>query len=142
MPSFNKVILMGNLTRDPEIRVFDSGGSVANFGIAVNDRWKDRNTGEQMEEVCFVDCEAWGRQAEVIEQYLVKGSPVHLEGKLKFDTWESEDGQTRNKLKLRVFGMQMLGRAAENGNGAGNGDNPTSRPAQNDNVDTMEDIPF
>ena len=137
MASFNKVILMGHMTRDPEIRIFENGGSVANFGIAVNDRWKDRNTGEQHEEVCFVDCEAWGRQAEIIEEYLGKGSPVHLEGKLKFDTWETEDGQTRNKLKLRVFGLQMLGRAGGNGDEEGN---PAPKTAGQG--DTMEDIPF
>ena len=148
MASFNKVILMGNMTRDPEIRIFDNGGSVANFGIAVNDRWKDRNTGEQQEEVCFVDCEAWGRQAEIIEQYLSKGSPVHLEGKLKYDTWETEDGQRRSKLKLRVFGLQMLGR------GNGDDDENVTRGSQGPQGATvgstgsapepteMEDIPF
>lgn len=149
MANFNKVILMGNLTRDPEVRYLDSGVSVANFGIAVNDRWTNRETGEQQEDVCFVDCEAWGRLAEIVEQYVTKGSPVHVEGRLKYDTWETEDGQRRSKLKLRVFGLQMLGRMNGNNNTSTSQAPTTSAPTTqatpskpSQSVELADDIPF
>ena len=82
----NKVLLTGNLTRDPEIRHIPSSGSmVANFGMAMNERWNDARTGEQRESVCFVEIEAWNRQAELIGKYLRKGSPILVEGNLKFE---------------------------------------------------------
>ncbi len=109
MASYNRVILMGNLTRDPEMRYVPSGTAVTNFGIAVSDRYTDRQTGEQKESVCFVDITAWGRQAEVVNEYLTKGSPVFLEGSLKFDSWEADDGSKRNKLSVTAFRIQLLG---------------------------------
>jgi single-strand DNA-binding protein len=101
--NFNKVILLGNLTRDVELRhTPQTNSAVANFGIAVNRRWKTPE-GEQREEVTFVDCEAWGRTAEIMSQYLNKGRPVFIEGRLKLDTWQDkESGQNRSKLKVVV----------------------------------------
>ena len=100
MASFNKVILAGNLTRDPELRYTPKGTAVAKIGMAVNRTWKNES-GETKEEVTFVDVEAWGRQAEVIGQYLKKGRPLLVEGRLKLDTWE--DKNTHQKVsKLRV----------------------------------------
>ena len=109
MASYNRVILLGNLTRDPEMRYIPSGTAVTNFGLAMSERYTDRQTGEQKENVCFVDVEAWGRQAEIANEYLSKGRPVFIEGALKFDSWETEDGSKRNKLSVRAFRLQLIG---------------------------------
>ena len=109
MASYNRVILMGNLTRDPEMRYVPSGTAVTNFGLAMNERYTDRQTGEQRENTCFVDIEAWGRQAEIANEYLSKGRPVFIEGALKFDSWEAEDGSKRNRLSVRAFRIQFIG---------------------------------
>ena len=108
MASYNRVILLGNLTRDPEIRYLPSGMAVCDVGLAVNDRRKNAN-GEWIEEVTFVDVTVWGRTAEVMSEYLSKGSPVFIEGRLKLDTWEGQDGQKRSKLKVVCERMQMVG---------------------------------
>src|SRR5881397_1214879 len=100
MPSFNKVILAGNLTRDPELRYTPKGTAVARLGMAVNRTWKNE-TGETKEEVTFVDIDAWGRQAEVIAQYAKKGRPLLVEGRLKLDQWEDKNThQKQSKLKV------------------------------------------
>lgn len=106
MASFNKVILVGNVTRDIELRYIASGTAVAEIGLAVNDRVK-RND-QWIEETTFVDVTLWGRTAEVANEYLAKGAPVLIEGRLKLDTWE-KDGQKRSKLKVIGETMQMLG---------------------------------
>jgi single-strand DNA-binding protein len=121
MASFNRVILVGNLTRDPELRYIPSGTAVSEIGLAVNDRRKTAS-GEWVEETTFIDVTLWGRQAEVASEYLSKGSSVLIEGRLKLDTWE-KDG--KKNYKLRVIGekMQMLG-----GKGAGGGAGGPGRP--------------
>jgi single-strand DNA-binding protein len=109
MASYNKVLLMGNLTRDPEVRYTPKGTALANLGLAVNRVWTTES-GEQKEEVTFVDIEVWGRQAETAGQYLSKGRPVFIEGRLKLDSWEDkESGQKRNKLKVVAERVQFLG---------------------------------
>lgn len=113
MASFNRVILMGNMTRDVEVRYVSSNTAVTDIGLAVNDRRKNA-AGEWMEETTFVDVTLWGRTAEIAGEYLGKGSPVLIEGRLKLDTWET-DGQKRSKLKVVGERMQMLGRATGNG---------------------------
>jgi single-strand DNA-binding protein len=106
--SVNKVFLMGNLTRDIELKHTPSDQSVASFGIAVNRRFRTKE-GEDREETTFVDCEAWGRTAEVMGQYLAKGRPVFLEGRLKLDQWEDkQSGQNRSKLKVVVDTFQFV----------------------------------
>lgn len=107
MASYNRVVLLGNLTRDVEVRHLQSGMAVSDIGLAVNDRRKNQS-GEWVEEPTFVDVTLWGRTAEVAGEYLKKGSPILLEGRLKLDTWES-DGQRRSKLKVVGERMQMLG---------------------------------
>ena len=92
MPNFNKVYLMGNLTRDPELRATPSGTPVCQFGLAVNRIYNNSN-GERQEETTFVDIEAWGRQAETISKYVGKGNPLFVEGRLKLDSWESKEGE-------------------------------------------------
>lgn len=109
MASFNRTILLGNLTRDPEVRYIPSGAAVCEISIAVNEKWKDKE-GNQKESVAFIDCTAWGRTAEVIGQYLSKGSSILVEGKLTQDTWQDkESGKTRSKLKVTVEKMTMVG---------------------------------
>src|SRR5271170_6595373 len=109
MASYNKVLLMGNLTRDPEVKYTPKGTALANLGLAVN-RVYTTEGGEQKEEVTFIDIEVWGRQAETAGQYLSKGRPVFVEGRLKLDSWEDkESGQKRNKLKVVAERVQFLG---------------------------------
>lgn len=120
MASFNRVILMGNITRDIEVKYLQSGMAVAEIGLAVNDRRKNQ-AGEWVEETTFVDITLWGRTAEVAGEYLSKGAPVLIEGRLKLDQWET-DGQKRSKLKVIGERMQMLG-GRGGGGGGGRGQN-------------------
>ena len=135
MANYNRVFLMGNLTRDPEIRYTPSGMAVASFGLAINHRWKDKTSGEMREEVTFVDIDAWGRNAELAGQYLAKGRPLFVEGRLKLDSWEDKNtGQKRSKLKVVCERFQFLGtRGDAPGGGAGapggGGSAPAQRPA-------------
>jgi len=107
MASFNRVVLVGNLTRDIELKFTPGGTAVTDVGLAVNDRRKSQ-TGEWVEETTFVDVTLWGRTAEVASEYLSKGSSILIEGRLKLDTWET-DGQRRSKLRVVGERMQMLG---------------------------------
>ena len=112
MASFNKVILMGNLTRDPDVRTAGAGGlRVARLGLAVNERRKDRN-GQMQDFPVFVDVDAWDKLAELCGQYLTKGSPVLVEGRLQMDTWEKE-GVKHQKLKVRATAVKFLGPRGE-----------------------------
>jgi single-strand DNA-binding protein len=129
MASYNRVILVGNLTRDVELKYTQGGTAVTEIGLAVNDRRKTP-TGEWVEETTFVDVTLWGRTAEVASEYLSKGSSVLIEGRLKLDTWEQE-GQKRSKLKVVGLLMQMLGgRGGGSGGGGGGGRSGAARPAQ------------
>ena len=109
MANFNKVFLMGNLTRDPEVRYTPKGTAIATIGLAVNRVWTNEG-GEKKEEVTFVDVDVWGRQAETIGQYMSKGRPIFIEGRLKLDTWDDkETGQKRSKMKVVCESFQFLG---------------------------------
>ena len=127
MASFNRVILLGNVTRDLELRYTPSGLAVTDLGLAVNDKRKNA-AGEFVEEVTFVDVTLWGRTAEVASEYLSKGSPVLIEGRLKLDSWEANDGQKRSKLKVVGEKMQLLGSRGGGGAGGGGGSGGGSRP--------------
>jgi single-strand DNA-binding protein len=117
MASYNKVFLLGNLTRDPEVRYTPKGSAVADLGIAVNRQYTLDN-GEKREEVTFVDVTLWGRQAEVAGEYLKKGRSVFIEGRLQLDTWDDkQSGQKRSKLKVIGEMMQMLGGRPGGGGG-------------------------
>ncbi|NOX56842.1 MAG: single-stranded DNA-binding protein [Planctomycetes bacterium] len=110
MGAFNKVILVGNLTRDPEVRYTPSGTAVSEIGVAVNRTWYDRQTNERREETTFVDVTLWGRQAEIAGEYLAKGRQVLIEGRLQLDQWEDrQTGQKRSKLRVVCENLQMLG---------------------------------
>jgi single-strand DNA-binding protein len=152
MASFNRVILVGNLTRDPELRYIPSGTAVSEIGLAVNDRVK-RND-QWVDEATFVDVTLWGRTAEIANEYLSKGSPVLIEGRLKLDRWEKE-GQKHSKLRVVGERLQMLGgrdgaqRGARSG-GAGAGGGRPEQPYYDDSEQFMpaggpppsDDIPF
>jgi single-strand DNA-binding protein len=107
MPNLNRVMLMGNLTRDVDLRYTPNNTAVAQISLAINHKYKTGD-GEQKEEVVFVDCEAWGRTAEVLNQYLRKGRPVYLEGRLKLDQWQDKEGNNRSKLKVVVESFQFI----------------------------------
>lgn len=118
MASFNKVILVGNLTRDPQSRFTPAGTAVAEIGLAVNRSWFDKNSNSRKEDTTFVDVTLWGRTAEVASEYLTKGRPVLIEGRLQLDQWDDkESGQRRSKLKVVGENMTMLG--SNNGGGGG-----------------------
>jgi single-strand DNA-binding protein len=140
--SYNRVILIGNLTRDPELRYTPAGKAVTELGLAVNDRRKGPN-GDWIDETTFVDVTLWERQAEVASEYLSKGSPVLIEGRLKLDTWE-KDGKKNSKLRVVGDKMQLLGTKGGGGGGSGGGGGagggaPAGRsrpaPAQRDEYD-------
>ncbi|HAA10742.1 MAG TPA: single-stranded DNA-binding protein [Cytophagales bacterium] len=161
MAGINKVILIGNLGADPEVRHLESGSSVANFNIATTERYTDRN-GQRQEATEWHRCELWNQQAKVAEQYLRKGSKIYLEGKLRTEQWTDQNGQTRYTTKIRGLSMQMLDGRPEGGGGnfqGGGGGGyqqappaappagnpvPSAPPAQNFQVPEQEvdDLPF
>jgi len=129
MANYNRVILMGNLTRDPQIRYTSSGSAIATLGIAINRRYKDPKTNEIREETTFVDVDLFGRQAETASEYLTKGRPVFIEGRLKLDQWDDKQtGQKRSRLKVVCERYQFLG-ARPAGAGAPQGGGAEKRPA-------------
>lgn len=150
MANFNKVILAGNLTRDPELRYTPSGKAIAKFGMAINRNWTT-DTGEKKEEVTFVDIDSFGRQAEVISQYLKKGRPVLIEGRLKLDQWDDkQSGQKRSRLGVVLESFSFLDSGGRNE--AGGAPAPVSRPRPAPQADAAapddsgpppdDDVPF
>ncbi len=136
MASFNRVILMGNLTRDPDLRTAGASGlKVATFGLAVNDTYRDR-AGNAIERPVFVDVDVWDKQADTVAQYLRKGRCVLVEGRLQMDTWE-KDGQRRTKLKIRASAVKFMPQPAPQNNMARPADAPP--PAA---PDAAVDVPF
>jgi single-strand DNA-binding protein len=120
MASYNKVILLGNLTRDPQVKYTPSGAAVAEIGLAVNRYWFDKQTNSRREETTFVDVTLWGRDAEVAGEYLAKGRSILIEGRLQLDTWDDKTtGQKRSKLRVVGERMQMLGSRGDGGGGGG-----------------------
>jgi len=107
MAGFNRVLLMGNLTRDPQLSYTPSQTAVVDFGIATNRKWSGQD-GSQREEVCFVDCRAFGRLAENINKFFSKGKPIFVEGRLTFDSWTAQDGSKRSKHRVTVENFQFL----------------------------------
>ena len=143
MANFNKVMLMGNLTRDPEVRYTPSGMAVADLRLAVNRRYRSAD-GQEHEETCFVDCTAFGRTGENINKYCKKGNPLFVEGRLNFSSWTAQDGTKRSKLKVVIDSFQFIGSAA----GAGGQNSPRQQgsqdmPPQDENQAVgNDDIPF
>lgn len=152
MASFNKVILMGNLTRDPETRVTATGLTICKLGLAVSRVFSTKD-GERREETTFVDIDAFGKQAEVITKYFRKGKPILIEGRLKLDQWESQDGQKRSKMGVVMETFQFVGGRDDGDSNSGGGYDRSSPPAReskpaaesnfNSSDDTLdEDVPF
>ncbi len=151
MANFNKVILAGNLTRDPQLSYLPSQTPVVEFGLAINRRWRGAN-GEPREETCFIDCRCYGKQAETFNQYMSKGQPVLIEGRLQLDTWEGQDGQKRSKHRVFVQNFQFLGAPGRTGPAQRGGrPQPTpAAPAPEENIEqpppeypsSEDDIPF
>jgi single-strand DNA-binding protein len=128
MPSYNKVLLMGNLTRDVQLKSVAGGQAVADLAIAVNRKFKLKD-GTEKEEVTFVDCECWGPRAEVINKYFSKGKPIFIEGRLKLDSWEDKDGQKRSKMRVVIEDFQFVeGRGG--GGSTGGGDDGGYAPSR------------
>ncbi len=151
MASYNKVILMGNLTRDPELRVTPKGTPVCQIGLAVNRTFRDSD-GNNREEVTFVDVDVFGRQAEVIGKYMSKGRPILVEGRLQLDSWESKTGEKRSKLKVILESFQFVGSRSDEGGSGYERVTPPSRKSESDNSltssaseevsDIDDDVPF
>jgi len=138
--NFNKVLLMGNLTRDPQLTYLPSQTAVVDFGLAVNRRWTGRD-GEKKEETCFVDCRAFGRTAENLNKYMSKGRPLFVEGRLTFDSWTAQDGTKRSKHRVTVENFQFLGGAS--GPGARQTEqNAGEAGSQVEQKADADDIPF
>ncbi len=135
MASLNKVFLMGNLTRDPELRYTPSGKAVTTLGLAVNNRFKRGE--EQVEDVLFIDVTVWGKSAENCTEYLSKGSPVMVEGRLKYRTWEAQDGQKRSKVDVTAISVQFL----SGGKGGGGKPVPEEHDSGAPSV-SDDDVPF
>ena len=147
MASMNRVFLAGNLTRDPEVRHIPSGIAVADLGLAINESYKSKS-GEMVENTIFVDVVVWGRQAETSGEYLSKGSPVLIEGRLQLDAWETKEGDKRSKLRVRADRVQFLssprkadysGAPSAGGDSAPKSSNVGSAPAPTEDDD---DLPF
>jgi single-strand DNA-binding protein len=154
MASFNKVILMGNLTRDPELRYTPKGTAIAKIGVAVNRVWTNE-AGEKKEEVTFVDVEVWGRTAENVGQYMRKGRPIMIEGRLKLDQWDDKQtGQKKSRLGVVAETVQFLGSAPGAGEGtapaaarpsrpgAAAPSAPAAEPVEGDGPPESDDVPF
>lgn len=143
MASYNKIIMMGNLTRDPQLSYLPSQTPVVEFGLASNRKWRSQD-GQDREEVCFVDCRAYGRMAENISKYCKKGRPLLIEGRLSFDQWESQDGGKRSKHRISVESFTFVdARPAGEGpsRNQSNAPGPNS-PGSNGPGPSDDDIPF
>jgi len=141
MANFNKVILLGNLTRDPQLSYLSNHTAVVEFGLAVNRTYKKQD-GSQGKETCFVDCQMFGKRAEVINKYLHKGDQLFVEGRLRFDSWQAQDGSKRSKLRVFVENFEFIGgkKSSENTQDNTSGSNPDW---VGDNPESpTDDIPF
>jgi len=139
MANFNKVLLIGNLTRDPQLSYTPNQTAVVDFGLATNRRWTAQD-GSQRQETCFVDCRAFGRQAENINKYLTKGRPVFIEGRLTYEAWTAQDGAKRSRHRVTVENFQFL-----SGGGPGGADQSVpdaAADAEPKEQPSSDDIPF
>lgn len=146
MSSFNKVILMGRLTRDPELRSTASGLNICKISIAVSRKFKSAD-GETKEETTFVDVDSFGKQAEVIAKFFSKGKPIFIEGRLKFEQWETNNGEKRSKMGVVLENFQFIGEKSDSSFSSNSTSSPASRtlePARvsDSHLDMDEDVPF
>lgn len=146
MPSINKVIISGNLVRDPDTRILENGTHLAKMSIANNQRYRDRN-GEWQEKTCFVNIVAWRKTAELVSEYCRKGSPVLVEGELVYNSWEDRDGGKRSRLEVNARRIQFLERRGQDSSagaygGSGSGSEPEPDENEPDSQMPDDDIPF
>ncbi len=151
MANFNKILLLGNLTRDPQLSYTPNQTAVVDFGLAVNRKWTGQD-GSAREETCFVDCRAFGKTAETINKYLTKGRPVFVEGRLTFDSWTAQDGTKRSKHRVTVENFQFLPGGGQPGGGQPGGGQPGGEQQAgpdtraetdvNSHPNNNDDIPF
>ncbi len=145
MANFNRVLLMGNLTRDPQLSYTPNQTAVVDFGIATNRRWTGQD-GSQREETCFVDCRMFGKRAEVINKYCKRGNPLFVEGRLTFDSWEAQDGSKRSKLRVTVENFEFISGGGGGGGGGGAGQTRQSTSSMDSKGPQQQagedDIPF
>jgi single-strand DNA-binding protein len=146
MASFNKVILLGNLTRDPELRYTPQGSAVCEFALALNSVYTNKQTGQKVEEVSYIDLVAWGKTGETIAEYMKKGRQIMVEGRLKQDRWEAQDGKKMSKVRVTVESFTFVG-ARPGGEGgapgpAGKGGAAPAGPEDGPPPGQEEDIPF
>jgi len=120
MASYNKVILLGNMTRDPQLSYTPNQTAVVDFGLATNRKWRGQD-GNQRDETCFVDCRMFGKRAEVINKYCSKGNPLFVEGRLTFDSWQAQDGSKRSKLRVTVENFEFIGTGQRSAGGSSQG---------------------
>jgi len=142
MASYNKVLIMGNLTRNPELRFTPSGTAVCDLSLAINESYQNK-AGESVEKTVFVEIVVWGKQAESSSEYLQKGSAAFVEGRLQLDTWESKEGEKRSKLRVRADRVQFIGNNEKRAHTQSSGDSgpiPKDAPPPEDIVE--EDLPF
>ena len=139
MLNYNRTIMMGRLTRDPELQTLPSGTESMTSAVAVNRSWKDKQSGEKREEVCFIDLQAFGRTAEVIAEYFHQGDPIHIEGRLRFRQWETAEGEKRSKHDLLVDGFEFVGGHSESQVLSSVNSTQTGTNGQ---LETEDDIPF
>jgi single-strand DNA-binding protein len=146
MASFNKVILLGNLTRDPELRYTPQGAAVCEFALALNSVYTNKQTGQKVEEVSYIDLVAWGKTGETIAEYMKKGRQIMVEGRLKQDRWEAQDGKKMSKVRVTVESFTFVGaRPGGEGGGAapaGKGGGAPAGPEEGPPPGQEEDIPF
>jgi single-strand DNA-binding protein len=143
MANFNKVIMLGNLTRDPQLSYLPSQTPVVDFGLATNRRWTGQD-GQQREETCFVDCRAFGKPAETINKYCKKGNPLLIEGRLTFDSWTGQDGAKRSKHRITVESFQFISSGGARPAAASGGTDESQIPSADAGADQTggDDIPF
>ena len=144
MGAMNRVFLMGNLTRDPELRKTQSGIAVSDLGMAVSEKYRNKE-GAAVETVCFVDVVVWDKQAEACKQYLAKGAPVVVEGRLQLDQWQTDAGERRSRLRVRADRVQFLPRPQASAKGAGETqreEEPVGAVAGGDTSNSNGDMPF
>jgi single-strand DNA-binding protein len=140
--SYNRVILLGNITRDPQLSYLPSNTPVVEIGLAMNRKFKKQD-GSQGEEVCYVDCKMFGKRAETINQYFKKGDPIHIEGRLKFESWKAQDGSNRSKLYVMIENFEFV--SGKKDGGQQQNQQNQQQPPQNNNqgyTPPVDEIPF
>ena len=140
MANFNKILLLGNLTRDPQLSYLPSNVAVVEFGLAINRKYKGRD-GDMKDETCFVDCRVFGKSAENLSKFCKKGNPLFVEGRLTFDSWAAKDGSKHSKHRVTIENFQLLGAPNKNRSEGDNSSLP-EEPVPSSESGTDEDIPF